>query len=123
MLTFSGGTCLSKAYQLLERMSENIDLRLRIENQDSLSRSALRRALRDSKGSLIETFRAAQFGLPDDAIGARNENRFISFDLAAGASRLLQHLRMDTALRLTHRPATAPAEPEWPLQSPAAARG
>lgn len=33
-LTFCGGTCLSKAYQLLERMSEDIDLRLRLENQD-----------------------------------------------------------------------------------------
>lgn len=44
-LTFSGGTCLAKAYQLLERMSEDIDLRLVIDNQDSLSRSALRRTL------------------------------------------------------------------------------
>lgn len=81
-LTFCGGTCLSKAYQLLERMSEDIDLRLRLENQDGLSRSALRRVLSELKGSLVETFRAAQFGVPDEAIGARNENRFISFDLA-----------------------------------------
>ena len=44
-LTFSGGTCLAKAYQLLERMSEDIDLRLQIENQGDLSRSALRRVL------------------------------------------------------------------------------
>lgn len=27
-LTFSGGTCLAKAYGLLERMSEDIDLRV-----------------------------------------------------------------------------------------------
>lgn len=98
-LTFSGGTCLSKAYELLERMSEDIDLRLRIENQDGLSRSALRRALRELKGSLVETFKAAQFGLPDEAIGARNENRFISFDLAF-ASRYAREVVLRPTVRV-----------------------
>ncbi len=80
-LTFSGGTCLAKAYQLVERMSEDIDLRLVIDNQDSLSRSALRRTLSELKSAFAESFRTAQFGLPNERIRARNENHFISFDL------------------------------------------
>jgi predicted nucleotidyltransferase component of viral defense system len=81
-VTFSGGTCLAKAYQLLERMSEDIDLRLLIDNQVSLSRSALRRSLSELKKSLADAFRVTQFGLPDELIRSRNENHFISFDLA-----------------------------------------
>jgi predicted nucleotidyltransferase component of viral defense system len=43
--TFSGGTCLSKAYGLLERMSEDIDMRLKFANESDFSRSSERRAL------------------------------------------------------------------------------
>jgi predicted nucleotidyltransferase component of viral defense system len=80
-LTFSGGTCLAKAYGLLERMSEDIDLRLAVKDRDTLTRSALRRVLRDVKTSLADALRAAEFGIPNDAIKARNENQFISFDI------------------------------------------
>ena len=81
-LTFSGGTCLAKAYGLLERMSEDIDLRLQIEGYRMLSRSALRRSLSELKKRMANAFSAAQFALPDACIHARNENRFISFELA-----------------------------------------
>ena len=81
-LTFSGGTCLAKAYGLLERMSEDIDLRLQIDGYATLSRSALRRSLSELKKRLANAFSAAQFALPDGCIRARNENRFISFELA-----------------------------------------
>lgn len=81
-LTFSGGTCLAKAYGLLERMSEDIDLRLEIEDFRALSRSALRRFLSALKKHLAKAFEGAQFALPDGSIRARNENRFVSFELA-----------------------------------------
>jgi predicted nucleotidyltransferase component of viral defense system len=51
-LTFAGGTCLSKAYGLLERMSEDIDLRL--------------------AAALVAAMRAAKFELVDKDIRARN---------------------------------------------------
>lgn len=41
-VTFSGGTCLAKAHKLLERMSEDIDLRVALANQSTLSRSGAR---------------------------------------------------------------------------------
>lgn len=80
-LTFSGGTCLSKAYGLLQRMSEDIDLRLSFDDRDGLTHSALRRSLRDLRVSLTEALRAAQFNVPDAAVKARNENKFVSFEL------------------------------------------
>jgi predicted nucleotidyltransferase component of viral defense system len=112
-LTFSGGTCLSKAYRLLERMSEDIDLRLQIENQNNLSRSGLRRTLSKLKQSLVDTFRAAQFHLPADAIGARNENQFISFDLAY-ASRYPPEVVLRPTVRVEFT-AIAPRRATMPL--------
>ncbi len=44
-LTFSGGTCLAKAYGLRERMSEDIDLRLQVPHTRTFNRSAVRRSL------------------------------------------------------------------------------
>ncbi|HVS77815.1 MAG TPA: nucleotidyl transferase AbiEii/AbiGii toxin family protein [Steroidobacteraceae bacterium] len=97
-LTFSGGTCLAKAYGLVERMSEDIDLRLQIDGYKTLSRSALRRSLSELKKRLANAFGAAQFGLPDGCMRARNENRFVSFELAYQS-----RFPPDVALRSTVR--------------------
>lgn len=93
-LTFSGGTCLGKAYGILERMSEDIDLRLRIDDPDLLSRSAVRRIRSELKATLIEAFRAAGFTVPEESIRARNENQFIAMDLLYHA-----HYPVQTSLR------------------------
>jgi predicted nucleotidyltransferase component of viral defense system len=111
-VTFSGGTCLAKAYQILERMSEDIDLRLLIDNQESLTRSTLRRTLSELKTSLAEAFRTAQFGLPEERILARNENHFISFDLAY-ATRYPPEaaLRPDVRIEFVAIPPRRPTQP------------
>ncbi len=60
-LTFSGGTCLAKAYKLLERMSEDIDLRVSFENRGNLTRSGIRTGLRKLKIAVVQTMRRKPF--------------------------------------------------------------
>lgn len=73
---FTGGTALSKAHHLLQRFSEDVDFRVRVQNAYDTrpSRSAF-------KNKVVETLRLAGFTIEDDQIKARDENRFFSIDL------------------------------------------
>jgi predicted nucleotidyltransferase component of viral defense system len=98
-LTFSGGTCLAKAYKLLERMSEDIDLRVSLENPGNFTRSGVRTCLRKLKIAVTDGMRAMQFHIPDTAIRARNENQFMSFEVEY-ASRYPQEKSLRPSLRI-----------------------
>lgn len=98
-LTFSGGTCLAKAYKLLERMSEDIDLRVSLENPGNFTRSGVRTCLRKLKIAVTDAMRAMQFHIPDTAIRARNENQFMSFEVQY-ASRYPQEKSLRPSLRI-----------------------
>jgi predicted nucleotidyltransferase component of viral defense system len=76
---FCGGTCLSKAHGLIERMSEDIDFKLVVP--DGLSRNGRSRLLSQYKQQLAVAFAASGFDVPVDRIKARNENQYISLDL------------------------------------------
>ena len=53
---FCGGTCLAKAYGILERMSEDIDFKLvPSQNIENLSKSALRTKLSSFIKKLIDS--------------------------------------------------------------------
>src|SRR5581483_3353402 len=80
-LTFSGGTCLAKAHKLLERMSEDVDLRVTVTEPSAETRSGARRYLSELKTEITCAMRAADFFLPDRAIRGRNENQFMAFEL------------------------------------------
>ena len=76
-LTFCGGTSLSKAHGLIERMSEDADLKIVLAAQTPpLSRTQLRKRLSELKNTVSETL--AGIGLVEDKSGARalNENRY-----------------------------------------------
>lgn len=61
-LVFCGGTCLSKAYGILERMSEDVDFKV-VPTQAALSLSKTRRtkALRDFRHGVITALKAGGF--------------------------------------------------------------
>jgi predicted nucleotidyltransferase component of viral defense system len=80
-LTFTGGTCLSKAHGLLERMSEDVDFRVVPADLATLSRSAQRARLREVHQSLLETLRAADFEVRDEDVQVRNEYHKFSYEL------------------------------------------
>jgi len=44
-LVFCGGTCLAKAYKLIQRMSEDIDFKVQRKTTESFSRSRLKNEL------------------------------------------------------------------------------
>lgn len=54
-LVFAGGTCLSKTFKNLQRMSEDVDIKiLPTEREMPLSNTARRRALGDLKREIVE---------------------------------------------------------------------
>lgn len=75
-LAFCGGTSLSKAHGLIERMSEDADLKIVLPADAPLSRTQLRKRLSELKNTVSETL--AGIGLVEDKSRARalNENRY-----------------------------------------------
>jgi predicted nucleotidyltransferase component of viral defense system len=78
-LVFCGGTCLSKAHGLIDRMSEDIDFKLVVPQ--GLSRSARSRRLSQYKKRLVRDFEALGFYVPADQVVARDENSYVSLNL------------------------------------------
>jgi len=78
-LVFCGGTCLSKAHGLIERMSEDIDFKLVLPQ--GLSRSARSRLLSQFKKRLAAVLEDVGFVVPAEQIIARDENSYVSLNL------------------------------------------
>ena len=76
---FCGGTCLSQAYRLIQRMSEDIDFKLIVP--EGLSRNARSKKLKSLKHQLVANLVEAGFYVPADEIRARNENSFIAMNI------------------------------------------
>lgn len=76
-LVFCGGTSLSKAHGLIERMSEDADLKIVLSpGKESLTRTQIRKRLSTLKATVAETL--ANIGLVEDKAKAQalNENRY-----------------------------------------------
>lgn len=76
-LVFCGGTSLSKAYGLIARMSEDIDLKVVRRSTLPISRTALKRQLSDLKAMVATVL--SDLGLVEDVEQrkALNENRYV----------------------------------------------
>lgn len=109
-LVFCGGTCLSKAHGLIERMSEDIDFKLVLPQ--GLSRSARSRLLSQFKKRLAAALMEAGFAVPADEIIARDENSYVSLNLHY-ESRFapVASLRSEIKLELNARPPVLPTAP------------
>lgn len=103
-LVFCGGTSLSKAYGLIERMSEDADLKVVLPDAGQASRAEIRRRLSALKAQVTETL--AGIGLVEDkAKGlAFNENRYFCSEWTyerhyASAAGLRPHLQIELTAR------------------------
>lgn len=77
-LVFCGGTSLSKAYGLIERMSEDIDLKVVLDEPKIGGASAIRNHLRKLKTEVTQCLESVGFVEERDVRTARNDNRFFS---------------------------------------------
>jgi hypothetical protein len=98
-LIFTGGTALAKAHRLLQRFSEDIDFRLILSKDVSLTRTGKRRLLskiREHLQAVLTTH------FPPNTVQwkARDENHFFSFDIEypsvfAPSAVLRPHIQME----------------------------
>lgn len=103
-LVFCGGTCLSKAHGLIERMSEDLDFKVQVPT--ALSRSARDRDLSKLKKSLIARFSNAGFEVPAGQVIARDGNRYFALRLLyESVFPAVVSLRPEIQVEFTDRPA------------------
>lgn len=108
-LVFCGGTCLSKAHGLIERMSEDIDFKLVVS--EGLSRSQKSRRLSQFKKQLIDELSAEDFVIPQDEVLARDENNYVALNLRYESSfGAVACLRSEIKLELSARPLLLPTQ-------------
>jgi predicted nucleotidyltransferase component of viral defense system len=109
-LVFCGGTCLSKAHGLIERMSEDIDFKLVLPGD--LSRSARSRVLSQFKKRMAGVLTEAGFAVLSDSIIARDENSYFSLNLHY-ESRFapVASLRPEIKVEINARPPLLPTAP------------
>lgn len=103
-LLFCGGTSLSKAYGLIERMSEDADLKVVLPDAGQAPRAEIRRRLSALKAQVAETL--AGIGLVEDKGKelAFNENRYFWSEWSyarhyASAAGLRPHLQIELTTR------------------------
>lgn len=106
-LVFCGGTCLSKAHGLIERMSEDVDFKVVVPA--GLSRSARSRQLGRFKRYLAAHLAELGFTVPEHEITARDENSYVSLNLHY-ESRFpaVASLRSEIKVELNDRPPVLP---------------
>jgi predicted nucleotidyltransferase component of viral defense system len=97
-LIFCGGTCLAKAHKLVNRMSEDIDFKIRLKNNEIFSRSRLNKELKKFREKIKSTLPKLSF--IEDV--ARNEGKYqriiLKYPYSFPAS---QTLRPDIMLEFT----------------------
>tara|TARA_R110000796_G_scaffold252639_1_gene389703 strand:+ start:15685 stop:16647 length:963 start_codon:yes stop_codon:yes gene_type:complete len=77
-LVFCGGTSLSKAYGLIERMSEDVDLKVVLDEQKIGGASAIKKHLSQLKVEVTQCLESLGFVEDRDARTARNQNRYFA---------------------------------------------
>ena len=108
-LVFCGGTSLSKAHGLIERMSEDIDFKVIVP--EGLSRSARSKQLSQLKNQLADFLLQEGYTLPDESPLARDENNYVSYSICY-ASRFssVASLRSEIKVELSARTSLLPLE-------------
>jgi predicted nucleotidyltransferase component of viral defense system len=98
---FSGGTSLSKGWELIKRFSEDIDFK--VAEPPAASASAARRARSNYRRRMFDGLIGADFALEGEP-EVRNDSRFFAADLAYGAQfgagqGLRAHIRIEVSFR------------------------
>lgn len=80
-LVFCGGTFLSKAYGLLERVSEDVDIEVSPKVSEGFTKSEIRSSMSKLKVDLELTLNAAGFKSEFISKDAKDNNDFIEFNI------------------------------------------
>lgn len=82
-LVFAGGTCLSKAHRLTNRMSEDVDFKLILKNSaTALSTSALRKRFSLIRHAIQNSLNSKGFDVQDIHIRARDNGSYTHMEIA-----------------------------------------
>lgn len=104
-LVFCGGTSLVKAYGYLNRMSEDIDIK--VVGPSDRSTSAVRQSMSHLKGAVTQAF--VDSGFVVNASQAMSANRYIAFDLRYESKFPIEvSLRPELKVEFTFAPAHLP---------------
>lgn len=108
-IVFCGGTCLSKAHGLIERMSEDIDFKVGLP--EALSRNGRSQQLRQLKQDLAKHFTGMGFDVPADGVTARDQNNYFSLALHfQSAFPRVVSLRSEIQVEFSARPLITPTQ-------------
>lgn len=77
-LAFCGGTNLSKAHHLIERMSEDVDIKVVLDDDHGLNKTRLRAHLSELKDKVAEKLVGLGFEEMADKRRALNDNRYFA---------------------------------------------
>lgn len=102
---FCGGTSLSKAHVLIERMSEDIDLKIVLSTNHDLTQNSLRNHLSKLKTAVKNTMSELGFEMVDKEDVARNSNHYFASGWNyqtkyAADSSLRAHLQLEFTVSL-----------------------
>jgi predicted nucleotidyltransferase component of viral defense system len=73
-LVFAGGTCLAKAHRIVDRMSEDVDFKIQIKNNETFSRSRLIKELKEFRAQIKSSLVVQKLTTIEDV--ARNEGKY-----------------------------------------------
>jgi hypothetical protein len=109
MPAFSGGTSLSKAWELIKRFSEDVDFKVGEPASSSASRA--RRARTAYRERVLQALTGAGFELEGKPVGG-NESRYFAADLAYGGEfgagqGLRPHIRVEMSFQAPALPPVA----------------
>lgn len=98
-LIFQGGTSLSKGYQVIKRMSEDVDFRVtQTPKAISLGKEARRNKLRDFRYALVDRLKKSNFSISDENTRVLYEGRFMSIQAKFSDSEKIAYLKPHVAI-------------------------
>lgn len=98
-LIFQGGTSLSKGYQIIRRLSEDVDFRvLQKQKTLTLGKEIRRKKLRDFRYALIEELKKTGFLVSEESIRVLYEGRFMSIQATFPDSEKISYLKPHVAI-------------------------
>ncbi len=79
-IVFTGGTSLSKAHNIIQRFSEDVDFRVIAPNVELLSKTQQSKILSSFKKEIVRNLRL-HFDIDEAQISANNGNKFVAIEL------------------------------------------
>jgi predicted nucleotidyltransferase component of viral defense system len=110
-LIFCGGTCLSKAYGLLERVSEDVDIKASPKSSEVLTNSKVKSSMSKLKADIELALNNAGFKSEFITKSAKDRNNFIEFDVEYSTHfEVSPGMRANLKLEVNYSPLRAPKQ-------------